>query len=687
MPPEQTVFISHSSRDAETANLVCRVLEQNRIRCWIAPRDIPGGDSWDDAIIKGIDNSCAMVLIFSSHANESPHVKKEVHRAFSTKKIVIPLRVENVEFAGALEYIMIGVHWLDALEAPLDSHLDPLIDRMTEIVRSAGQRESPAPGQAPVPKPVSRPQLSEFAAASPPPAQAPTRPAANASAMATPGAVKQGGPEEGVRRAEKTFRVALLYRRNVQPDDHVVSLVESGLRAAGHTVFIDRHMRIGEEWGKEIERKIRDSDAVVPIISPASLQSEMLEGELKIASEWAVEQFGKPRILPVRVNFEGALQEPFHSILGGLQYHLWRDPSDDAELLRHLLDSLEAKEQPKVIVTEMPGGAAPLEDPYYIVQPADREFHAALERQDSIVLVKGARQMGKTSLLARGLQQARQAGKTVVLFDLQKLNQANLADIEGLYKGLGGMAADQLDLEVYPEDVWRPGRAPSVNFERYIRKEVLEKKEGHLILAMDEVDRLFACPYASEVFGLFRSWHNERASDPSGPWRRLTLAIVYATEAHLFITDQNQSPFNVGTRLELHDFGISQVEELNRRFKEPIRSAEDLKRFYALFNGQPYLTRRGFYDLTTQGKSMDELVANADADEGPYGDHLRRILFLLTRDKELLEVVRGLLHGQRIPDPTSFYRLRSGGLIVGTSAQDAIFRCGIYQTYLARHLA
>lgn len=335
----------------------------------------------------------------------------------------------------------------------------------------------------------------------------------------------------------------------------------------------------------------------------------------------------------------------------------------------------------------MPGGAAPLEDPYYIVQPADREFHAALDRQDSIVLVKGARQMGKTSLLARGLQQARKAGKTVILFDLQKLNQANLAEIEGLYKGLGGMAADQLDLEVYPEDVWRQGRAPSVNFERYIRREVLEKIEGHLILAMDEVDRLFACPYASEVFGLFRSWHNERASDPSGPWRRLTLAIVYATEAHLFITDQNQSPFNVGTRLELHDFGINQVEELNRRFKEPIRSAEDLKRFYALFNGQPYLTRRGFYDLTSQGKSMDELVAIGDADEGPYGDHLRRILFLLTRDKELLEVVRGMLHGQRIPDPTSFYRLRSGGLIVGTSAQDASFRCGIYQTYLARHLA
>lgn len=347
MPPEQTVFISHSSRDAEAANLVCRALEQNGIRCWIAPRDIPGGDSWDDAIIKGIDNSCAMVLIFSSHANESPHVKKEVHRAFSTKKMVIPLRVENVEFAGALEYIMIGVHWLDALEPPLDNHLDPLIDRVTEIVKASGERESPAPGQAPVPKPVSRPQLSEFSAASPAPAQVPTRPVASASVKKASATAKQDNSEEGVRRAEKPLRVALLYRRNVQPDDHVVSLVESGLRAAGHEVFIDRHMRIGEEWGKEIERKIKDSDAVVPIISAASLQSEMLEGELKIASEWAVEQFGKPRILPVRVNFEDALQEPFHSILGGLQYHLWRDPSDDAELLRHLLDSLEAKSSPR----------------------------------------------------------------------------------------------------------------------------------------------------------------------------------------------------------------------------------------------------------------------------------------------------------------------------------------------------
>ena len=48
----------------------------------------------------------------------------------------------------------------------------------------------------------------------------------------------------------------------------------------------------------------------------------------------------------------------------------------------------------------------PLDSQFYVVRPADDEFLTAITRGDSIVLVKGARQMGKTSLLARGLQQA-----------------------------------------------------------------------------------------------------------------------------------------------------------------------------------------------------------------------------------------------------------------------------------------
>jgi len=318
-------------------------------------------------------------------------------------------------------------------------------------------------------------------------------------------------------------------------------------------------------------------------------------------------------------------------------------------------------------------------------RPTDFRFRDALDHQDSIVLIKGARQMGKTSLLARGLKYARDKGKKVIACDLQK-NQGNLANLESLYLGLCEAIANRLDLSVSPRESWKPILSPGDNLERYLRREVLGKTDGHLVLAIDEIDLLTDRPYTSEVFGQFRSWHNERAVDPDGPWKRLTLAIVYATEAHLLITDQNQSPFNVGTKVELQDFDREQVNELNQRYGCPLRNESDLKRFFALFSGQPYLNRRGFYDLTHEGKSLDEIEAHADADDGPYGDHLKRILFKLAGNEGLRDVLRGLLQGRPIPDAMTFYRLRSAGLVAGPSAKEAQFRCAIYRKFLARHL-
>src|SRR5262249_42698120 len=83
------------------------------------------------------------------------------------------------------------------------------------------------------------------------------------------------------------------------------------------------------------------------------------------------------------------------------------------------------------------GGAVPLGSPFYVVRSADVEFQQAVERGDSIVLVKGARQVGKTSLLARQLQQAREAGARVVFTDFQLLSEAHLCSAEALVPILG----------------------------------------------------------------------------------------------------------------------------------------------------------------------------------------------------------------------------------------------------------
>jgi hypothetical protein len=206
------------------------------------------------------------------------------------------------------------------------------------------------------------------------------------------------------------------------------------------------------------------------------------------------------------------------------------------------------------------------------------------------------------------------------------------------------------------------------------------------VWGLDEVDRLFACDFGSEVFGLFRSWHNARSLDPNAPWSRLTLAIAYATEAHLFITDVNQSPFNVGTRLTLEDFSFDQVVDLNRRYGSPLRDGDEAARYYRLVGGHPYLAGRGLREMVTHDLSIAAFEAQADRDEGVFGDHLRRMLVLLVKEPELCDVVRGVLRGQPCPSQDSFYRLRTSGILAGESSRDARPRCQLYATYLERHL-
>jgi nucleotide-binding universal stress UspA family protein len=481
-------------------------------------------------------------------------------------------------------------------------------------------------------------------------------------------------------------RVVLLYKRRDPNGERLLTVIESFLKKQGFHVFVDRHLRMGEEWENEIVSQIRRADMVVVLISENAIHSEMLEYEIEKAVEAGQKQ-GTPRLLPIRVAYDKKLPKPLASLLDHLQYSLWESEQDDERVLAELMEALAEPQRPRIAGKRgSVGGAVPLDSEFYVVRHTDDEFRDAIAQQDSIVLVKGGRQMGKTSLLARGLHQARQSGAKVVLTDFQSLSAEHFTSADALYRELANMIADQLDLAVLPEEVWNERRGANMNLERYLRREVLGSFEGPMVWGMDEVDRLFKPKFASEVFGMFRSWHNRRALDPAGPWSRLTLAIAYATEAHLFITDLNQSPFNVGTRLSLSDFNPSELTELNRRYGSPLRTSDDYDRFYALIGGQPYLTCRGLDEMALRNMTITTFEEQATQEGGLYDDHLRRVLFSLSEDDGLVEAMRAVLRDEAIPNAESFYKLRSAGLVVGDSVQTARARCRLYELYLQRHL-
>lgn len=129
------VFISYSTENKVMADAVCHGLEARGIRCWIAPRDVKGGRDFAEAIIEAIGQARAVVLVFSSHANASPDVRREVQAAFNRGVVVIPLRIEEVQPSGSLEYYLAGRHWLDAVTPPLKARLQLLADNIEGLLR------------------------------------------------------------------------------------------------------------------------------------------------------------------------------------------------------------------------------------------------------------------------------------------------------------------------------------------------------------------------------------------------------------------------------------------------------------------------------------------------------------------------------------------------------------------------
>ena len=110
------VFISYSSKDSATAQAICHELEDNHIRCWMAPRDIPVGSKYASVITEAIKSSKAVVLVFSERSAMSPWVESEINIAFSNRKPIIPYKIDKAHVEDYSEfYLMLNNrHWIEA---------------------------------------------------------------------------------------------------------------------------------------------------------------------------------------------------------------------------------------------------------------------------------------------------------------------------------------------------------------------------------------------------------------------------------------------------------------------------------------------------------------------------------------------------------------------------------------------
>jgi hypothetical protein len=124
-------FISYATADKTVADL-----EAAGIRCWVAPRDISPGREYAAAIIDAIDRCRVMVLIFSSRANDSSQVRREIERGASKGVAIMPVRIEKVMPTKSMEYFLGDIHWLDAMTPPIENHLQQLAVTIKAILNA-----------------------------------------------------------------------------------------------------------------------------------------------------------------------------------------------------------------------------------------------------------------------------------------------------------------------------------------------------------------------------------------------------------------------------------------------------------------------------------------------------------------------------------------------------------------------
>lgn len=128
------VFISHSAHNREVADAICEALEKTGIRCWVAPRDVRPGRTFPGEITRAIQQSKVMLLVFSSHSNNSEQVLREVQLATDSRLVIIRFRIEDVALTDDLRYFLSSPHWLDALTPPLSKHITRLQLAIKELL-------------------------------------------------------------------------------------------------------------------------------------------------------------------------------------------------------------------------------------------------------------------------------------------------------------------------------------------------------------------------------------------------------------------------------------------------------------------------------------------------------------------------------------------------------------------------
>lgn len=349
---------------------------------------------------------------------------------------------------------------------------------------------------------------------------------------------------------------------------------------------------------------------------------------------------------------------------------------------------------------EFPGGPVPLFSKFYVDRPPlENLARAELCKPGALIRIKAPQQMGKTSLMHRLLAFAKEKGFRTVSLSLDRADSEVWGDRDRFLRWFCANLSRQLDR---PSDLdldWDADMGSNMSCTFYLQERILDSDDTPLVLALDEVNRVFEHDkIANNFLPLLRSWHEEAGE--LDVWQKLRTIVVHTTEVYVPL-NLAQSPFNVGLPLQLPELTPSQVQDLALRhgldWAAGATGIDRLEPLIATVGGHPYLIRLALYHLARRDLTFRQLVQEAPTLGGIYDHYLRRLLDALARHPNLTQIFRQVIAtpegieleavapspGQ--PTAIAVYELESLGLV--TLAGNRVFpSCALYRLYFQQQL-
>ena len=137
------IFISYSSKDQDIAETIYQALEARGQDCWISCRDVKPGENFQEAIVRALRGAKVMLLVFTSNANNSDEIKKELVLAGRHHVTVVPVRVEDVVPNDAFSYEFATRQWIDLFKN-WEQEIELLSSRLEHMVHDVKPGEAAA---------------------------------------------------------------------------------------------------------------------------------------------------------------------------------------------------------------------------------------------------------------------------------------------------------------------------------------------------------------------------------------------------------------------------------------------------------------------------------------------------------------------------------------------------------------